>query len=129
MAPPAAVGSVGLIAIGRHRERGRELARVSPLPQLQVDDDTRAVGKVAYQGARNHDSSGGFELVGSVGPCPTDCSPLQVVEEPSSKFTSNCRTPPQAGGPNLLYGGGATCYPPLAPTRRARPKALLQCSP
>jgi hypothetical protein len=62
-----------------------------------------------------------FELVGSVGPCPTDCSPLQVVEEPSSKFTSNCRTPPQAGTPNLLYGGGATCYRHAAAAQRARP--------
>ena len=67
-------------------------------------------------------SSSGFELVGSVGPCPTDCSPLQVVEEPSSKFTSNCRTPPQAGAPNLLYGGGATCYRHAASVRRVRPK-------
>src|SRR5271165_3487953 len=55
MARPAAVGSVRLVAIGRHREHGREPARVSPLSQLQVNDDTRAIGKVAYQGARNHD--------------------------------------------------------------------------
>ena len=52
----------------------------------------------------------GFGLFEQVGTCPPDCWPLQVVEEPSSKFTSNFRAPPQAGGANLLYGGGATCY-------------------
>ena len=62
MARLAAVGSVRLIAICRHREHGREPAWVSPLSQLQVNDDTRAVGKVAYQGARNHDFLQGFEL-------------------------------------------------------------------
>src|SRR5438128_1337703 len=57
---------------------------------------------------------GSFEQVGT---CPPDCSPQQVAEEPSSKFTSDCRAPPQAGSRTCFTGGSDLLAQPDAPGR------------
>jgi hypothetical protein len=48
--PSKRLARIGQVLAGVHRYNSG---------QLQMNNDARAVGKVAYQGARNHDSSSG----------------------------------------------------------------------